>query len=107
MRCVTSWRGSVVAFDRSNSILGSGGGFARLGEVKLVRAFLSLGLLDELRVVGEVLWQDDAALAGEKDEEHRERAADDDETEPDEALVEVLRAHDVLDREEGARVAPM
>merc|ERR1712196_488278 len=39
----------------------SGGRTGRLGEVELVGALLPLGLLDELRVVREVLWQDDAA----------------------------------------------
>ena len=73
---------------KQTSHAGDGG----LGKVELVGALLARRLLDELRVVREGLGQEDAALAREEDEEHRECADDDDDAEVDEALVEEVLA---------------
>ena len=57
-----------------------------VGEVELVRTLLAGLLLDELRVEGEALRQEDATLIREVDEVHHQRGAHDDVTKVDEEL---------------------
>merc|ERR1719238_2137071 len=98
------WRSLDTAWGGGGSACLDGG--LRLGEVELVGTALVGLLLDELRVEGQALWQEDAALVGEVDEVHEARERHDHDAEADEAGVHlVVRADDELAADERAGVA--